>query len=130
MEEILSCGTSINNPRLSEQDIIVNHGILRMLEEQTKCKFGVPTQDGSRFSDTSLITSALLTQELMESALKFNKEKMRKDNQLFTLTDQSLHNKDGELFMLMRQRKSQLKELIKTLVSISTDHSTSDQDCQ
>jgi len=37
--------------------------------------------------------------------------------------------RDGRLSMLTKQRLSDLKDLIRNLVSISTDHSTLDQEC-
>jgi hypothetical protein len=41
-----------------------------------------------------------------------------------------LKNRNGMSSMLMKPRKSQLRDLTKTMVSKSTDHSTSDQECQ
>jgi hypothetical protein len=54
MEERLKFGISISSPRLSEQDIITNHGILRVVEELMTCKSGALTLDGSKCSNSRI----------------------------------------------------------------------------
>jgi len=76
-----------------------------------------------------LITSATLIQE-EENVLKYSTERMKKDKPSRSWAKLRNHNKDGRLSMLMKLRKSKLKVLTKTGDSISTDHSTLDQDFQ
>jgi hypothetical protein len=54
MEERLKSGISISNLRQSEPDITTNLGISRVQEEQETCKSGVPTLDGSKYSNTKM----------------------------------------------------------------------------
>jgi hypothetical protein len=51
MDSKVKIGTSIGDLELSDAERITFHGTFRMLEDQTTCKLGTPTQDGSNFSD-------------------------------------------------------------------------------
>jgi hypothetical protein len=98
-----------------------------VLEELTICKFGALTQDGSNFSDMKLTISVILMLE-EENVLKSNMAKMQRANQFRLALEQKKHNKDGELSMLTKQKRSQLKDLTKIGDSTSTDLSILDQD--
>jgi hypothetical protein len=64
----------------------------------------------------------------------FIKEKMRKVKLLKfmirTKTTNLMQTKDGRLCMLIKLSQTERKDSINNLVSISTDHSTLDQECQ
>jgi hypothetical protein len=57
MEEELNNGTSINNPIPLNPDPITNLGIFKAKEDPLTCKFGAPTQDGGKSSNTVEETS-------------------------------------------------------------------------
>jgi phage-related protein len=98
-----------------------------MLEEPTTCKSGSPTQDGSRSSNT-LVNNSLTSK--MEKHLMFQEQKILK-GKLLSFTDLTTRSiKDGELSILISQKRNQLKDLTKTSDSISIDHSTLSQDFQ
>lgn len=72
------------------------------------------------------ISVTLMLEEV--NALKFNMERMLRDSEFWLPAEVTRPNKDGELSMLMKPRKNQLKVSIKTGDSTSIDHSTSGQD--
>jgi hypothetical protein len=55
---------------------------------------------------------------------------MLKDNKLLPGRNTTEPTRDGELSMLIQQRKKEQVDMIKNMDSISIDHSTSDQDFQ
>jgi hypothetical protein len=127
MEERLRSGISINNLWLSEQDTTTNHGISRMLEELLTCKSGALTQDGSKSSSTRTINSSTGNplRCLMCLVPRTRKDKLFK----YTVTTVERTN-NGMSFILTRLMDLKLRDSTKTLVSMWTDHSTSDQECQ
>jgi len=131
MEEELKSGTSINNHRPSELDTITSHGISRVLEEPTTCKSGLPILDGSKYSCSKV--STLSTQPTIRS-LKSKTKRMRKVKQSLSTQEMvirtTMPTKDGRSSMLIKLKSSELRVSTKSLVSISTDHSISDQECQ
>jgi hypothetical protein len=54
---------------------------------------------------------------------------MRKEMLLELQTTLEKQTKNGKLSMLTKQANSRLRDLMKSSVSTSTDHSTSDQEC-
>jgi hypothetical protein len=75
MAERLKSGISTNNLRPSEPDTTTNHGTSRVLVKPETCKSGVPTQDGSKYSNTKMDSSLiqLTTKSLMLLDLKTKK---------------------------------------------------------
>jgi hypothetical protein len=62
--------------------------------------------------------------------LMSTKERMLKDKNVSSGRDITMPTRDGELFMLTRQRRFQPRDTMEISVSIWTDHSISDQECQ
>jgi len=98
-----------------------------MLEEPTTCKYGAPTQDGSRSSDMLANNSST---SKTKKHLMFRVQKMLKDKLLSFMDHTTRSTKDGELSILINPKRSQLKDSTRNSDSISTDHSTLSQDFQ
>jgi hypothetical protein len=58
------------------------------------------------------------------------KRRTLKDKRLLFIEDIMAGTRDGELFILTKQRKKLLKDMIESMDSTSIDHSTLDQDSQ
>jgi len=85
------------------------------------CKSGLPTQDGSKYSDTRTTNSS--TGNQTRSSM-LEEEKIKKANKLvFGVTTEADIN-NGTLFILTKQRDHKPRELARNSVSTSTDHST------
>jgi len=62
--------------------------------------------------------------------LMLKEEKMLKDKTSLSIKDTTKSTRDGMLSTLAMLKKKPLRDLIKISVFISTDHSTSDLECQ
>jgi hypothetical protein len=69
------------------------------------------------------------TSKNLTDALMYSKERMRKCKRSKYTQDTMVPTKDGRSFILTRKRRLLLREWTQSLVSISIDHSTLDQDC-
>jgi hypothetical protein len=98
-----------------------------VLVEPTTCKSGAPTLDGSKSSSTRIANSS--TGRTVRS-LMLQEVKMKKVKQLEFMVIIEARTNNGKLSTLIKQTRLLLRELTMTSVSISTDHSTLDQDCQ
>jgi hypothetical protein len=98
-----------------------------VLEKPTTCKFGAPTQDGGKSSDTPEETSRT---SKAERFLMFQVVKMLKAKRLLSGANTTKPTRDGQLSMLTELPRKRLLDLIDTSVSKLTKHSTSDQDSQ
>jgi len=98
-----------------------------MLERPTICKSGAPTQDGSRSSFMRDNTSGT---SRTRRSLMFQEPRMLKDKKLLFTASALELTRDGELSILTKPRKSQLRDLTKISDSTSEDHSTLFQDSQ
>jgi hypothetical protein len=129
--EIPRNGTSINNPRLSELDTTTNHGISRAQVEPRTCKSGAPTLDGSKFSNSKVNSLSIL---LTIRSLMLHPPRIKKVKPLLstveTETTSKMLTKDGRLSTLINPKRIELKDSTRNSDSTSTDHSTSDQECQ
>jgi hypothetical protein len=101
-----------------------------VLEELVRCKFGAPTQDGFKFSNTKMNT--LLIQQTIRS-WKYLAQKMRKDKKyklvIETTKKVELSTKDGRSSTLTRLKLLELRVSIRSSDSTLTDHSTLDLEC-
>jgi hypothetical protein len=95
--------------------------------DHKKCTSTAPTQDGGRSSDIEVQTSLISE---TRRCLMSSKAKMLKDKRLSYTPDTTRLTRDGDLFMLTKPRRSQVKDMTETSDSISTDHSISDPDFQ
>jgi hypothetical protein len=86
-----------------------------------------PTPTGGRSSGTEDKTSSTL---ITERFLTFQVEKILKDKKSSSITDTTEPTRDGELSILTRRVRDEPRDLTLLGASISTDHSTSDQDSQ
>jgi len=98
-----------------------------MQERPTRCKSGAPTQDGSRSSNIEMNTSSILE---MVRHLMYMEEKMKKLGKSLPGRDTMVQTRDGRLSILIKLPRLLHQELMKTLDSTSTDHSTSNLDFQ
>jgi len=131
MVEQLRNGTSTNSQKLLEQDTTTNHGTFNQLVELPTCKSGAPTQDGSRYSNfkENSLSIQPITRYLMSKALRMRKDKRFK-LQIETTKRVVQPTKDGRSFMLIRLMLLEPRASTKNSDSTSTDHSTSDPECQ
>jgi hypothetical protein len=101
-----------------------------MVDQET-CESGVPTQDGSKSSKSK--ENSWLTQPTIRLS-KLNPQRMKKVIKLLstieTETPRTMPTKDGRLSMLTKLRLSGPRASTRSSDSTSTDHSTSDQECQ
>jgi hypothetical protein len=97
------------------------------MEKQATCISGAQTLDGSRFSNSRTVNSSI---GLTIRSLMFQTQKMLKDKKLESKTILEEAIKDGQLFILIKLKRIELRASTKSSVSISIDHSTSDQECQ
>jgi hypothetical protein len=95
--------------------------------KQITCKYGAPTQDGSKYSSLKRVNS--LTGPTTRFLMSPN-PRMKKVKQLELLETLVRTTRNGEFLILTKQLQSKLKVLTKNLDSILIDHSTSDQDFQ
>jgi hypothetical protein len=86
-----------------------------------KCKSGLLTQDGGKYSGTEEPTSST---SRTRRFLMSTKERILKDKRLLSGRDITTPTKDGELSMLIKQRKSEPRVTMTNSDSISEDHST------
>jgi len=86
------------------------------------CKSGALTLDGSRFSNIKKIIS--VTSKKKIDALRLVETKISKDKQFLLVIDKMVPIKDGKFFILTRRQPLKLRDSMKNLDSISTDHST------
>jgi hypothetical protein len=126
-EETLSFGTSIRDPRQLRQNLITNLGISKVPVEPTTCKCGAPTQDGSKSSLMLMSISATLK---TRSALMLQEAKMLKVKLYKFMEEPTIQTKDGRLCMLTKLTRLPPKDLIRSLVGKSIDHSILFQTCQ
>jgi hypothetical protein len=126
-EEKLKNGTSINNPYLSDPDQTTNHSILFHQERVRIFKLVPPTQDGIRSSCTKDNISSIFKtrRQLMSIKIRILKDKMLSSGE-----DTTVPTRDGELPIKTNTRKKPVKDLTKSMDSISIEPSTSDPDCQ
>jgi hypothetical protein len=103
MDKELKFGISTKELSPSRLDSITNHGILDHQEEPMICKSGAPTQDGGK---SSLTLEATSKTSRTRRCLMYQVEKMPKDKKLFSGKDITDLTRDGELFMLIKQRRS------------------------
>jgi hypothetical protein len=127
MEETLKSGTSIKGPRPSRPRPRMNQWISELLVDQETCKFGQPTQDGG---NSSLMKEASSQMLRTTESLMFTKERILNTKQLLCGRDTVRLTRNGRSSILTKLSKLKLRDLTKSSVSISTDHSTSDQDSQ
>jgi hypothetical protein len=127
MVEELNSGTSINNLWLSEPDIITNPSTSTLTEDHQKSEFTQLTLTGGRSSGTEEATSSTFRTKRF---LMYPVEKIKKDKRLLSGTDITELTRDGQLSMLIRQRRLLLRDTINNSVSTWADHSISDQECQ
>jgi hypothetical protein len=94
---------------------------------ETQCKSLAPTPTGGRSSDMRIHSSqtGITTRYLM-----FQEEKILKDKPFGSGRNTEEPTRDGQFSMLTRHQRQRLKDSTKNSASISTDHSTSDQDFQ
>jgi len=97
-----------------------------MPERPITCKSGPPTQDGSRSSNMNQSSS----QTSKVRYLMLQVQRIMKVNQLLCGARMVEQTRDGQLFMLINQPRSKIRELTMNSDSMSTDHSTSDLDFQ
>lgn len=126
-QERLKLGTSIRNHWQSRPGTTTNHGTLEAQEELETCKSGAPTQDGGRSSSTQVSISVTFNSQT--NALMYLVVKIMKHNQSLSTTDTTVQTKDGRLSIPTKQQ-FRARDLTRTSVSISTDHSTLSQDYQ
>jgi hypothetical protein len=95
------------------------------------CKSGAPTLDGSNTSSSEVECSSILQTTRYWMSIR---EKMRKVKPLRLqpemVTTATTKTKDGRSSILTRLRNSEPRASTRSLDSTSTDHSTSDQECQ
>jgi hypothetical protein len=94
---------------------------------EARWKYKAPTHNGGRSSSTEANNSST---SRTEKLLMLKVEKMLKLNQSSSGTAITERTRDGKLFMLRMQERLRPRDSMKNLASISTDHSTSDQECQ
>jgi hypothetical protein len=92
-----------------------------------KCKFGAPTQDGSKSSNTE--DSNSLTSKTTKH-LMFIKTKILKDKRLLSGRDITDGIRDGESSIWTNPERKVQRDTTPNSVSTSADHSTLDQECQ
>ena len=98
-----------------------------MLVEQTTCKSGAPTQDGSKYSSMKRANSSTgLTAKFLMS----HHPKMKKDKLLVLQVIPVRTTRNGEFFILTKLLRLKQRDSMKSSASTSIDHSTSDPDCQ
>jgi len=131
MEERPKFGTSINSQRPSEPDTTTNHSTSRTLERLETCKSGAPTQDGGKFSKCKV--NSLSIQPTTRFSKSPHRKMMKELLLLLTtgmVTKTIMPTKDGRLYISTKLKQLELRASTKSSVSTSTDHSTSDQECQ
>jgi hypothetical protein len=100
-----------------------------MPERPTTCRFGAPTQDGSRSSSmTKNRRSSGIC--LIRRFLMFQEEKMLKDKLLLYGVNMVSQIRDGEYSMLIRPNQFKIKDSILNGECTVIDHSISDPDFQ
>ena len=102
--------------------------ISRAQENPETCKCGAPTHNGGKSSLIEMNKS--VTSNLPTNASMSMEVKMQKDKLSFHGTNILELTRNGLLSILTKLIKDQPRVLTKTSDSISTDHSTSSQDCQ
>ena len=91
-------------------------------------KSGAPTLDGGNSSSTMSKTSTSAISKKKTDVLMSGKPRMLKHNQLKFGREVVDPISNGQLFILIKQRKSKLRDSVLISVSILTDHSISYQD--
>jgi hypothetical protein len=86
-----------------------------------------PTQIGGKSGGEEDLTSSMFT---TRRYLMFQVEKILKDKEFGHGIDTTKLTRDGELSMLTKLRRKEEVDSTLNMVSISTEHSTSDQDSQ
>jgi hypothetical protein len=92
-----------------------------MLEDQTIFKLITPTQDGSSSSHSKKDTSLMLK---TRNVLMLREDKIKKDNLFGFGENIMVPIKDGPWNILTKRNLLQLRESMKILVFIETDHSS------
>ena len=130
MEEALKHGTSIKHLWLSELSWITNLGTSKAQENPTTSKSGVQIPNGGKclLGTVSLKTS--VTSKKLADVLMLVEVKMKKQEQFKFGKEMVQLPRNGQLNILIKKRKNQPREWMKTSVSISIDHSSSYQECQ
>ena len=96
-------------------------------EELTTCRSGAPTLDGSNSSSTKRVNSSIGPTIRFLMSLQ---AKMKKVKQLVSKTTLARATRNGEFYILTKLPRLKPRDSTKNSVSISIDHSTSDQDFQ
>jgi len=86
-----------------------------------------PIHNGGRSSNTEVTNSST---SRTKRYLMLKEEEMQKLNQLLSGIAIKERTRDGKLSMLRMLESLRLRDSMKNSASISTDHSTSDQECQ
>jgi hypothetical protein len=97
------------------------------VEVQKICGLLLQLQNGGKSGGEEDNTS--LTSRTIRHLMSIN-QRMLKDNRLLHGRNTMDLTRDGELSMLTQQRKKEQVDGIKNTDSTSTEHSTSDQECQ
>jgi len=126
-EEEPKSGTSTNSQRPSELDTTINPGTSRVQAEQTICKSGQPTPDGSKFSNMRATNSSI---QPTTRYFQLMAERRMKDKVLSLMETKRELTNSGKSSMLTRLKRLELRVSTRNSDSISTDHSMSDQECQ
>jgi hypothetical protein len=95
--------------------------------DHKKCKSQAPTPIGGKFSSIKVNTLSI---QKPRRHLMSIKQRMLKDKRLLSGRDIMVLTKDGELSTLINLSRKELLDMTKNSDSISTEHSTSDQDSQ
>jgi hypothetical protein len=126
MVEIPKTGTSINHQEQLEADRTTDPLTSRMLEDQTTCKPGTPTVDGSSSSDLRVNTSSI--SRTRKHSMYLEVETL-KDKMLLFGRSTTASTKDGLLFTKMTGRLPK-HQVWATMASRLMSHSTLYQECQ
>ena len=89
------------------------------------CKSLAPTPTGGRSSSIKENTSSMLQ---TREHLKFSKTRMLKDKNVLSIQEPTAGTRDGELSILIKLARKELRVMIENTDSTSIDSSTSDQD--
>jgi len=95
--------------------------------EAIQCKSQAPTPTGGKSSD---MKESNLSIGITERHLMFQVEKILKDKQFGYGRSILMPIRDGKFSILTKHQRFQRKDSTKSMDSISTDHSTSNQDFQ
>jgi hypothetical protein len=121
-------GGSTKNHSPSRPRSTTNHGTSNPLVGPRTCRSGAPTHNGSRSS--SIKTTNSSTPERTKRFSMSQVERMLKLNQLLFGRIMVERTRNGTSSILIKLLRRILRDLIKNTDSKSTDHSTSDQECQ